>query len=186
LSKAASDRLRVIAHFPGRLRVRADTFRVLPEVASDVIKCIEGEPGVSEVTASEVTGSILILYDPRQTQLLRLLRKLIQTSGVHGVEVDQEELESALRPGERIRGKLGDVDARVRHAAGGAVDLRVGIPGVLASLGFAKLAFGRRRIPEWYDLLFWSFVTFSNLNPPKVEPSEPRSNRHGASPDHER
>jgi hypothetical protein len=26
---------------------------------------------------------------------------------------------------------------------------------------------GRRLVPAWYDLLFWSFVTFVNLNPPQ-------------------
>ena len=32
--------------------------------------------------------------------------------------------------------------------------------------GLGKLLTGgATRVPEWYDLLFWSFVTFSNLNP---------------------
>ena len=33
MSEAARDELRIVSHFPGRLRVRAETFRVLPEVA---------------------------------------------------------------------------------------------------------------------------------------------------------
>jgi hypothetical protein len=25
---------------------------------------------------------------------------------------------------------------------------------------------GKRLVPAWYDLLFWGFVSFCNLNPP--------------------
>jgi hypothetical protein len=137
------------------------------------------------VTSSEVTGSLLILYDPRTTQLLRLLRRLIQTSGVHGVEVDEQDFDRASRPGDRLRRRLGEVDERVRHASRGMADLRVGIPSGLAALGVGKLLFGRMRIPEWYDLLFWSFVTFANLNPPAphnpgLEGSGPDSRRRPA------
>jgi hypothetical protein len=162
---AALDRLRVVAHFPGRLRVRADTFRVLPEVTREVVRAMSDEPGVSSVTASEATGSILILYDPRLTQLLRLLHNLIQISGVHGVDVDERDFAATRRPGDRVRQAMGDADERVRQAAGGNVDLRVGVPGGLALLGLGKLFLGKVALPQWYDLLFWSFVTFSNLNP---------------------
>lgn len=175
---AASDRLRVVAHVPGRLRVRAETFRVLPEVAAEVVTAVVEEPGVSSAHASAVTGSILIIYDPRETQLLRLLRRVIQVSGVHGVEVDQRDLEGIERPGARIRGLAASIDERVRSAAGGKIDLRVGLPGGLALLGLGKLVFGKARLPEWYDFVFWSLATFSNFNPPPRAPDNDEAAGH--------
>lgn len=168
------DRLKVVAHFPGRLRVRAETFRVLPEVAADVVRRVEAEPGVSEVTSSATTGSVLVLYDPRETQILRLLRTLIVASGLHGIEVDERALEEAVRPGQRVRRAAAGLDEQLRRAAAGQADLRSGVPATLAALGVGKLLFGRRRLPEWYDLLFWSFVTFVNLNPREDDAADAR------------
>jgi hypothetical protein len=61
---------------------------------------------------------------------------------------------------------MGALDQRVRAASGGRVDLRVAIPAALAGTGVAMFLGGRRRVPEWYDLLFWGFVAFCNVNPP--------------------
>jgi hypothetical protein len=168
------DRLRVVAHLPGRLRVRAETFRVLPEVAAEVAERVRAEAGVTEATASAVTGSLLVLYDPAQTQILRLLRTIVLTGGLAGLDVDRVDHAAPEPPGERLRGLLGRLDDRVRAVAEGKVDLRTAVPGTLAVLGLTKLIGGAVRQPEWYDLLFWSFVTFSNLNP------RPAAGRPGA------
>jgi hypothetical protein len=146
--------------------VRAETFRVLPEVAHEVVERVRAEPGVASATGSETTGSVLVLYDPSETQLLRLLRMIVRTGGLAGIEVDRIDREPSAPPGARVRGALGELDARLREAADGAIDARTAVPGVLALLGIGKLLRGGARVPEWYDLLFWSFVTFSNLNPP--------------------
>jgi Heavy metal associated domain 2 len=165
-SKAREDRLRVVAHLPGRLRVRAETFRILPEVADEVVSRIREEPGVSSATASVLTGSILVLYDPAETQILRLLRAIVLTGGLAGLEVDKRDVEASALPGDRVRGVLRSIDARIRAVAGGNADLRVAVPSTLAVLGLSKLLTGGvMPAPQWYDLLFWSFVTFSNLNP---------------------
>jgi hypothetical protein len=159
--------------------VRAQTFRVLPEVAESVVARVREEAGVTEASASPVTGSVLVLYDPAETQILRILRTIVLTGGLAGIEVDRVEPEPRPPPGGRLRDALGKLDARVREVSGGELDLRVAIPGTLALLGVRKLLSGPPRIPEWYDLLFWSFVTFSNLNPREgataaAAPSEPQ------------
>jgi hypothetical protein len=152
--------------------VRAETFRVLPEVANDVLERVRAEQGVASASASPVTGSLLVLYDPGETQILRLLRTIVHAGGLAGIEVDHVDTEPSSPPGDRVRGALGELDARVREAASGSLDLRTAIPATLAILGVGKLLRGSVRQPEWYDLIFWSFVTFSNLNP-RAEP--PRS-----------
>ncbi len=163
-----SDRLHLVSHFPGRLRVRADTFRVLPEVAADVTQRLLEEPGVAEVAGATRTGSLVITYDPTTVQLTRIVQLLVRLGGLHGLEVDvrTEEMDRLPRPGARVRDLLGAWDRVARHAMKGNLDLRTAIPGTLAAAGLGILFFGKRRTPEWYDLLFWSFVTFVNLNQP--------------------
>jgi hypothetical protein len=154
--------------------VRADTFRVLPEVANDVLERVRTEPGVASATSSEVTGSLLVLYDPKETQILRLLRAIVHAGGLAGIEVDRADAEPApAPPGDRVRGALGKLDDRIREAAKGTIDARTAVPATLAVFGLGKLLRGSLRSPEWYDLLFWSFVTFSNLNPRADRDGEP-------------
>jgi hypothetical protein len=150
--------------------VRAETFRVLPEVAGEVVERVKEEPGVTSASASEISGSLLVLYDPGRTQILRLIRTIVLTGGLAGVEVDRIDRASGAPPGDRLRGALGRLDDRVREVASGKLDLRTAIPGTLAVLGVGKVlsgVFGSATLQEplWYDLLFWSFVSFSNLNP---------------------
>ncbi len=117
-----ADRLRVVAHLPGRLRVRAATFRMLPEVASEVVSRVREEPGVSSATVSSLTGSVLVLYDPAETQILRLLRTIVVTGGLAGLEVDKRDVAASALPGDRVRGVLRDIDTRIRAVAGGKAE----------------------------------------------------------------
>ncbi len=160
------NRLRLVSHFPGRLRVRSQTFRMLTEVADAVAQRVREEPGVSRVDNSPLTGSMLITYEPATIQLSRIVDLLVRVGGLHGLEMDAGVDASGVpRPGKRIRELLDDWDRIVQRASSGKMDLRSALPGALAAAGVGVFLFGRRRVPEWYDLLFWSFVTFVNLNP---------------------
>jgi hypothetical protein len=151
------------------MRVRARTFRVLPEVAAEVAQRLREEPGVQEVEVVARTGSLLIHYSPRAIELPRLVEVLVRSSGLHGLEVDVDAgAVMRPRPGSVVRDTLSRWDDALRGAASGKADLRTAVPGTLAAAGIGVLLFGRRRVPEWYDLMFWSFVTFVNLNPPET------------------
>ena len=169
-SAVPRDALRLVSHFPGRLRVRAETFRVLPEVGEEVAQRVAEEPGVLEARSSPVTGSLLVLYDPRELQLPRLIHLLIRVGGLHGLAVDPAN-DWMTRPegGTRVRAAFAKMNDAVRAATTGKVDMRVALPGALASSGILMFLAGRRRVPEWYDLIFWAFVTFSNMNPRQGE-----------------
>jgi hypothetical protein len=176
ISPPPRDRLRLVSHFPGRLRVRAETFRVLPEVADAVAADIRAAPGVREVTTSKVTGSLLVVYEPRELELPRLVQHLVRAGGLAGIEVDADgEWMKKAPQGERVRETLGALNQSLRAFTGGSVDLRAAVPGSLGAMGVAFLLAGRRRVPEWYDLIFWGFVTFCNLNPPTSRASAPRT-----------
>ena len=165
---ARRDRLRLVSHFPGRLRVRAETFRTLPDVADEVAARIAEEPGVIDVKTSAVTGSLLVLYEPRQLQLPRLVQALVRAGGLRGIEVDaREDWSRQPSHGARVREVVGQWNRAVQKVTEGKVDMRAAVPGSLAATGLAMFLAGRRRVPEWYDMVFWAYVTFSNLNPPR-------------------
>ena len=177
-SEVVHDRLRIVSHYPGRLRVRAETFRVLPEVGEQVVQRIAGEPGVSEATTSAVTGSLLVTYDPRQLQLPRLIGLLVRAGGLHGVEIEPPDpSEKPSRGGDRIRHAADRVNQALRAASSGRLDANIALPASLFATGlFVLLTRRGPRVPGWYDLVFWGLMTFLNLNPrsdaEKDEPSE--------------
>ncbi len=167
MTPGKGDRLRLVSHFPGRLRVRAETFRAVPEAAAEVAARIAEEPGVLEVTTAPITGSLLVLYEPRRLQLPHLVQVLVRAGGLRGIEVDAHEDWSRRPPqGTRVRDTVGRWNRAVQKLTDGKVDMRAAVPGSLATAGVAMFLAGRRRVPEWYDLIFWAFVTFSNLNQP--------------------
>jgi hypothetical protein len=164
--KRATDKLRLVSHFPGRLRVRAETFRALPEVAEEVAERLREQGGVSDVRTSPVTGSLVVTYDPHALQLPRLIQILIRTGGLHGIEVDRvDDWTRAVPQGTRVRDAFAALRGAVQGKTNGKIDLKVAVPGALAAMGAGLFLFGRPRMPFWYDFLFWSFVSFHNMNP---------------------
>jgi hypothetical protein len=164
------NKLELVSHFAGRLRVRAETFRVLPEVGDEVVDELRAQDGVTAASLSRVTGSVLVTYDATVVQLPRLVALIIRTGALQGIAL--EPALGAARPpsgGANVRSTLAAFNARLHRASGGALDLSVAVPGALTGTGLLMLLAGRRRIPEWYDLLFWSFTAFCSLNPPRPE-----------------
>ena len=159
-----NDRLRIVSHFPGRLRVRSPRFRDAA-IADDVAAKLRESDGVHAVTAVPFTGSLLVEYDARQVQLPWLVQLVVKLGGLDGVEVDHDG--KPIRPqGPAVKQALDRWNRAMLGATRGNLDAKTLVPGVLAGLGVYALFFGRRRLPEWYDLLFWSFTAFVNLNPP--------------------
>jgi hypothetical protein len=162
--------LRIASHVPGRIRVRAEKF-VGQGATSEIVNRIGVEPGVMSVTASEVTGSLLIHYDPEQITLDRLLPMLLAAGSLDGVALDAEEARAGS-PGARLRHAFRRMDARACEAMNGRLDIRTCVPAAFLIAGLGKFAAGNRIMPRWYELAFWSFVTFINLNPREHHPAE--------------
>ena len=162
-----NERLRVISHFPGRLRVRAEKFRAVPAFAGEAAEKLKRAPGVSSVSSSALTGSLLIIYDPRVTHLDQLLSVVLAEGRFSGLEVDEEDASvcAAPVPGERMREACMKADAYVRSRAGGRLDLRTAFPGALALLGLGALVARPFTGPQWYHLMYWSCNFFFHLNP---------------------
>ncbi len=160
-----SGRLRIASHFPGRLRVRAVAFRDVA-FANSVAEKLREEDGVQSASTSALTGSLLVAYDARTVQLPWLVQSIVKFAGLDGIENDHDGLPLGLAQGPAIRQALDTWNGGMVGATRGRLDARTAVPGVLAGLGVMKLLFGNRRLPEWYDLMFWSITMFVNLNPP--------------------
>jgi hypothetical protein len=174
------DRLRLVSHFPGRLRVRAEMFRVMPEVADEVAARLREEPAVTGIETSRITGSLLVKYDPGGLQLPRLVQIIVRTGRLGGLEVDaSEDWTKRDPPGERVRVAIEQLNLRMREATGGRVDGRVAIPGALLVGGLALLL-RDPVVPNWWDLTFWAYTTFHNMNP---HPPRPPAREAGDSGD---
>jgi len=158
------DRLQIVSHFPGRIRVRARRFDRKPKTAEALAERMSGEPGVLSASASAVTGSILILYDPRKVQVDALVSALLSGSGLSAVAADAQEHALGTALATHVTQTFLGADTQLFRAADGKLDLRTAVPGALVACGFATLLFKTFVAPQWYDLIFWSYVTFNNLN----------------------
>ena len=169
-----ASKLRVVAHFPGRLRVRADRFRTDAECAREVRELLEASTGVTRVEVSPTTGSLLVLYDPRARSLDELLEQIIHIAELEGIatEATAAELLAQPEPGAHIHAAFGSLNDALRVASGNALDLKVTFPIALASGGVALLLRGPRGLPQWYDMMIWGFNAFMALNRPHAPVSE--------------
>src|SRR4029077_15164783 len=101
--------------------------------------------------------------DARVVQLPQLVQRIVRLGALEGVEADHDGGEPRFT-GPAIREALDKWNGEIIGATKGRIDARVAVPTTLAGLGVLTFLLGRRRLPEWYDLIFWSFVTFQNLN----------------------
>jgi Heavy metal associated domain 2 len=165
----------VVYHFPGRLRVRAEALRLDADVAQAVSARLDRETGVVSHRLSPFTGSLLVEYDTHRVQLPAVLSAILDAGGFDGVEVDRHVDRSQIASGARVRGVLDRFNTHIQNVTRGGVDLRTAVPATLATLGLATFVLGRRRLPEWYDLMFWAFTTFVNINPPVPREDDARN-----------
>jgi hypothetical protein len=159
-------RLQIVHHCEGRLRVKAEAIRASHALAQRVVARLAREPGVVDVRVSTATGSVVIQYESRDLQLLQLIERILSLGDFTGLAVDAPIAGlPRTTPGDRFRDRLGAWNEWLRLRTSGQLDLASAVPGGLAGAGLLFALLRRPRLPEWYDLVFWSFVTFVNLNP---------------------
>jgi hypothetical protein len=157
-------RLRIASHFPGRLRVRAEPFRDAA-FGEEVARQLGDEDGVVSVAATAKTGSLLVTYEAAKVQLPWLVQLIVRLGNLEGLEVDNNGKPIKLG-GPALREAMERWNNTLVDATNGRLDTRTALPATLMGLGVMKLAFGKWRSPEWYDLMIWSFTMFVNLTPP--------------------
>ena len=65
-----------IHHVPGRFRVRVDGVKGSPSNARSIEKSLMGMHGILGATGNPVTGSVVVHYDPKCTDLSSVLEAL--------------------------------------------------------------------------------------------------------------
>jgi hypothetical protein len=170
-------RIIYLAHdSPGRVRFRLTWLRDHKSDGTVVADAISELAGVDEVQVRPFTGSVLVTYDAARLDVAAISAAVCAATGVHEVTLPGHETPAQIR--EILRGSV-DEGAELSQAAGKAfhglnVDVlrmtggRASL-GTLASLGMivgaaAKvLGSGRIELPEWHQLLWWGFRSFSEL-----------------------
>lgn len=173
--------LALIHHHPGRLRVRAESFRD-GEAVERVRAALDMEPGISAVSHNLKTGSLLVEYQPGHTHAEAILTCIAATTGLDMPADD-----------DRPRGKqpaLVAIDAArelndmVHEVTGYRADLRSIVPvGMAALAAYSFAVHSDARLPRWDNLLYWSYNIFSQLHRREIEGASPvgagGATRHG-------
>jgi len=164
--------LQVVHAIPGRLRVRIPALRGRRDEVAAVAFALAQYPGVVEVRCHPFTGSFLVLYDERHLPVERLIEGLRDATGAREVVRPGELLPLPDRDGPAPPSAVGRAVARLFHdlnadllrATGGGVDLGVLMSAALVTLGGAEVVATRRLPPPpWFNLAWWSFQSFMNV-----------------------
>ncbi len=141
---------------PGRLRLRVEPLRGQPDEASRLASAVGALPGIRAARASSPAASLVVEHDPAIT-LDALLAKLAANPTLLRWGVRELTWSPPPAPDPAGRG--------VPTRAAGHLDLKLVVPGVLASVGVARLLTGRAGpTPHWIVFLMYAFDSFAVLN----------------------
>ena len=174
-SSLPRDRLGLVHHHPGRLRVRADVFREA-EVAERVRAALDVEPGITAVAHNVRTGSMLIEYQPGLADSEAILSRIAATAGL---DMPSDELTAGKKPALVAIDAAREVNELVSELTGEQTDLRSLVPMGMAALAAYSFVYHKdARLPRWDNLLYWSYNIFSQLHRREIDaadgPAEPR------------
>jgi copper chaperone CopZ len=182
-------RIIYLAHdSPGRVRFRLSWLRDHRDEATSLADALSELAGVDEVQVRPFTGSLLVTYDPTRTDVATIRAALCSFTGVDAVTLPGHETPAQIR--QILRGSFDEgselSQAAVKAFQGINVDVlrmthgRVSL-GAMTSLSMwvgaaAKvLASGRIELPEWHQMLWWGFRSFSELEGDAIETGHKRT-----------
>jgi Heavy metal associated domain 2 len=187
------ERLTLVHHHPGRLRVRADAFRealavmgakpaaeaeavsgqgVREPTAFDRVRAaLDAEPGITEVVQNARTGSVLIEYQAGLTDSETILSLIAHAAGL---EMPSDEERAPKKPAIVAIDVAREVNELVADVTGQQLDMRSLVPIGMAALGAYSFMYGKEaRLPRWDNLLWWSYSIFTQLHRREIERGEP-------------
>jgi Heavy metal associated domain 2 len=165
--EAEREVLTLVHHHPGRLRVRATTFRE-GEAANRVQRALDMEPGITAVSHNAKTGSLLIEYQPGLAEPESILYAIAEAAGLEMPSDDggARRREPALVAIDTVR----EVNSIVHEVTGYRADLRTIVPAGMAALAaYSFVANREARLPRWDNLLYWSYNIFSQLHRREID-----------------
>jgi hypothetical protein len=186
------ERLTLVHHHPGRLRVRADAFREVapgrdgghpqtpgaeaeavsgqaarePTPFERVRAALDAEPGITEITHNARTGSVLIEYQPGLTDSEGILALIAEAAGL---EMPSDDELPPKKPALVAIDAAREVNELVADLTGQQLDMRSLVPLGMVALGAYSFVYGKDRLPRWDNLLYWSYNIFSQLHRREIE-----------------
>ncbi len=166
-------------HTPGRMRVRVPEAKGNPQLLRQMEDRLARVTGVERVESSALTGSVLILYDPK---LYGELGRMLDGSGDSAMPFEltapkpsaaRSRARSRRRkPSSRRRSHVAEtvsdafteLDDAIRDATDNQLDLKVLLPVVAAAFGLMVVP-RAASTPLWLTLMIFSFHSFLSLNP---------------------
>lgn len=174
--------LKVVHALPGRVRLKVAKVKGNPALARHVEEKLAQVPGIRQVEAKPVTGSLLVHYDTDQLFSLASMEILSVTLGELFPEIEVASMSTGLAalaenpvpgngPGiaEHITGSFGTINTGIGKITGG-LDLKLLVPLALIFLGLRGLWTSEKvASPSWSNLLWFGFASFVMLNRGLVE-----------------
>jgi hypothetical protein len=175
----------VAHHIPGRIRIKLLGPRDARHLLEQVQRAISLIPEVYRIDVNQVTGSIVVEYDPahfrkmlahaaRVTSEQRLVRLVMpEAAGMDAIlGYAQRELRDLAHysvTAKQVMALLHRANLEVKHATGNALDLRTLLPLCLSA--YSLVTDKKKPSPLWVTLLIFSFNAFVSLHPPRQDHS---------------
>lgn len=174
--------IEILHAIPGRVRLRVGGLKRDPGSAREIQDRIADHPGVRQVEANPVTGSVVIHFDPAAGTPGEFLRQVVpEHVAAEWEAAPAQAFDGSPRgfaPAGRIAGLFRQVDRRVEATTGG-LDLKVLLPVALFLFGMRALLAPKKKLalPTWYDLLWFAFGSFVALNRATIEEGADKSGK---------
>ena len=183
--------LKVVHALRGRVRLKVAAVKGHPEAAKKIQEKLAAVPGIRQVEANPISGSLLVHYDHEALQTAEALEPLAGILGEFCPEVEALSLLSQLGslaamtepgPGTGLTAGVQALNAKIGKLTGG-LDLKLLAPLALFVFGLRGFLSGEKKVfPAWHDYFWFAFSTFVMLNRGLFEGSQ---DKDGVSPKRE-
>ncbi len=160
----------IVHHHPGRIRVRADSFRHDTSALDLVREKLEALPGILRVSHNHASGSMLVEYEPGHAEPDTILGRIAEAAGLDRAIDEREARRRDAGPGLIAVEVVDELNSITHELTGWRADLRVLVPAALAGVAaYAFVAGKEARLPRWDNLLWWSYSIFERHHRKEIE-----------------
>ena len=140
---------------PGRIRLHCPTVKGSDQAAQSVERELPRLPGITEVSASSHSGSIVVHHDSDRIDVATIELGILKLLGLE---------EAADRPAPSVLARetdevLDSVNKALLELSRGAVDIEFLVPTILMGLATYRMATKTKTgLPEAFTMFWWSFT----------------------------
>ena len=175
--------IQVVHALPGRVRLKVAKVKGNPELARNAQEKLAAVPGIQQVEANPVTGSVLVLFDlasvaaetiePLGEVLAEFFPEIEALSLISGLASMAANPGADANPGGSLIAGVQGLNAEVGRITGG-LDLKLLVPLALLFFGVrGLLAAEKTTFPAWHDYFWFAFSSLVMLNRGWFEGGQP-------------